>query len=106
MYKEVNMFAWMSQRITGIFLMFLIPWKIYSGYALTGQVPRIEGLLSSHIVATLDGLLIVTVIFHIAYGLRVMLIDAGIKQEKVLFNVATALSLLLSVYALYYIYWR
>ncbi len=53
--------------------MFLIPWKIYSGFALTGQVPRVQGLLSRHIVATLDGLLIITVIFHITYGLRIML---------------------------------
>ena len=100
------MFAWLSQRITGLVLMFLLPWKIYSGYALTGQVPRIQGLLSSHIVTTLDGLLVITVIFHIAYGLRVLLIDVGIKQEKLLFFLATLLGGLLSVISLYYIYWR
>ena len=100
------MIAWLSQRITGLFLLFLIPWKIYSGYALTGQVPRIQGLLSSHIVTTLDGLLVVTVIFHVFYGLRVMLIEVGIKQEKVLFYGATILGVLLSVISLYYIYWR
>ncbi|MBS4021340.1 MAG: hypothetical protein KGZ79_02805 [Dethiobacter sp.] len=100
------MVAWLSQRITGLVLLFLIPWKIYSGFALTGQVPRIQGLLSRHIVATLDGLLIVTVIFHITYGLRVMLVDLGIKQEKLLFYAATLAGGLLSLIYLYYIYWR
>lgn len=100
------MFAWLSQRITGLALLFLIPWKIYSGYAITGQVPRLPGLFSSHIIAALDILLLVTVIFHIFYGIRVILIDLGFKQEKQLFYITTSVSAFISIISLYFIYWR
>lgn len=100
------MVAWLSQRITGLVLLILIPWKIYSGYALAGRVPRIPGLLSRHVLTTLDGLILVAVIFHITYGLRVVLVDLGFKQEKLLFYAATLLGVFLSLISLYYIYWR
>jgi succinate dehydrogenase hydrophobic anchor subunit len=49
-----------------------------------------------HTNPLIDSLLIVSVIFHALYGLRTVIIDLGVRKEKLLFWVFTILGFVLS----------
>src|SRR5438552_10259320 len=73
--------AWLVQRVSAIGLFFLIPVKIYTGWAARGKVPDLPDFLGSakkvHFNATIDILLLLFFLLHGFYGLRVILIDLG-----------------------------
>ena len=92
----VGFIAWFIQRITAIMLLFLVPLKIYSGYALTGQLPGGALIQSLHISPFIDTLLLFAVIFHALYGLRVIAIDLGwVKDNRDVFSAFTIVGALL-----------
>ncbi|PSL46898.1 succinate dehydrogenase / fumarate reductase cytochrome b subunit [Salsuginibacillus halophilus] len=94
----VGYIAWLIQRITAVILLVLIPLKIYSGYALVGDLPGGQMITGLHVNVFLDSLLLFAVIFHALYGLRVILIDFGIvKDNRSVFTVLTILGSLLFV---------
>jgi succinate dehydrogenase hydrophobic anchor subunit len=49
-----------------------------------------------HTNPLIDSLLIVSVIFHAVYGLRTVIIDLGVRKEKLLFWIFTILGIVLS----------
>jgi succinate dehydrogenase hydrophobic anchor subunit len=49
-----------------------------------------------HTNPLIDSLLIVSVIFHALYGLRTVIIDLGVRKEKLLFWIFTILGVVLS----------
>ena len=100
----VGFIAWAVQRATALILFFLLPIKIYSGYAITGKLPGVGVISTLHLNAVLDALLIFALIFHALYGLRVILIDVGIvKDNRSVFTIFTALAAVLCAMSFYVI---
>jgi len=66
-------------------LLILVGLKILSGYALVGRINEVFWLSTLHENRILDLLLLFVFIFHALYGLRLFLIDLGMKQERLLF---------------------
>ena len=92
----VGYVAWLVQRITALILVFLLPLKIYSGYAATGKLPGGMALAQLHINSLIDSLLLFAVIFHALYGIRVILIDVGVvKDNRSIFTIFTLIGAIL-----------
>lgn len=76
--------AWLAQRISAICLFVLIPIKIYSGWAKTTDLPFPKSLVGSagkvHTNSAIDIALLFFFLIHAFYGLRVILMDAGILK--------------------------
>lgn len=90
--------AWAVQRLTSLLLLVLIPLKIYSGYASVGKLPGNSFIRLLHQNPVVDGLVLFAVIFHVGYGLRVILIELGMAaRAKLLFRVVTGVGLALFV---------
>ncbi|WP_018924897.1 hypothetical protein [Salsuginibacillus kocurii] len=100
----VGYIAWLIQRITAVMLVVLLPLKIYSGYAMVGDLPGGPFITALHVNAFVDSLLLFAVIFHSLYGIRVLLIDAGVvKDNRSIFTIFTILGSLLFVLSFYVI---
>ncbi|MBM7554464.1 hypothetical protein [Thalassobacillus pellis] len=78
----VGYIAWIVQRVTALILLFLLPLKIYSGYAMIGKLPGAGTISALHLNAIVDAFLIFALIFHALYGFRVILIDMGVVQDN------------------------
>src|SRR5699024_406546 len=78
----VGYIAWLVQRITALILLIALPLKIYSGYAMIGQLPGNSIISSLHINSFLDSILIFALVFHALYGFRVILIDIGVITDN------------------------
>jgi succinate dehydrogenase / fumarate reductase cytochrome b subunit len=99
--------AWLIQRFSAIGLFFLIPLKIYSGWAARDKVPYPEFMGSSrklHFDATIDIVLLLLFLLHAFYGLRVILIDVGVIREESYFWRTFVLSLMLFAGVVWYVY--
>ncbi len=79
------MFPYYFLRFSGPLLLILVGLKILSGYVLVGRIDGALWLSNLHENRTLDLLLLFVFIFHSLYGLRLFLIDLGMKQERLLF---------------------
>lgn len=101
-----GMIAWLVQRITAIVLLVLVPLKIYTGWVVVGKVSGSVGWAAAfHGSMIVDSLMLLAVIFHIAYGIRIILIDFGwVRQGDMLFKVFTVLSILLFLLAAYFVF--
>jgi succinate dehydrogenase hydrophobic anchor subunit len=100
--------AWLTQRISALCLFFLIPIKIYSGWAARGKVPDLPEFLGSakkiHFNATIDVLLLLFFLLHGFYGLRVILIDIGLLREDKFFWRTLVLALAIFAIAVWFVY--
>ena len=86
------MFVWIFHRISGLMLILLVGLQIASGYCQAGTsegVVRAVAELHDH--AVLNCLTVFLFIFHSLYGLRTILMDAGVRHEKALFWGSTLL---------------
>ena len=95
---------WLFHRISGLILIALVGLKIYSGYSDVGRAPKPDFMIGLHMKPWLDVPLIFFLCFHVAYGLRLMLIDLGVTRDRLLFWLFTVLALIgfsASYYALY-----
>ena len=85
------MVAWLFHRISGIALIFLVAFKVYTGLGMARAVPAagldVKGLHAQTPVA--DKLLLFFFVFHVAYGIRLILIDLGLTWDRLLFWGAT-----------------
>ncbi len=81
------MFVWVFHRISGLILILLMGFKIYSGFGVTGALGEdvIPYWTDLHSTLVVDLVAILLFIYHSMYGLRTCLIDLGIKKEKELF---------------------
>jgi succinate dehydrogenase hydrophobic anchor subunit len=100
--------AWLTQRISAIFLFLLIPIKIYTGWAARGKVPELPTFLGSgkkvHLTSSIDILLLLFFLLHGFYGLRVILIDVGVVREDKFFWRTLALALGIFAFAVWFVY--
>jgi succinate dehydrogenase hydrophobic anchor subunit len=99
--------AWLVQRISAIGLFFLIPLKIYTGWAARDKVPFPEFMGSSrklHFDATIDIVVLLLFLLHAFYGLRVILIDVGVMREDTFFWRTLVVSLAIFSAVVWYVY--
>jgi succinate dehydrogenase/fumarate reductase cytochrome b subunit len=59
-----------------------------------------------HTNPLIDTLLIISVVFHAFYGLRTVIIDAGVRKEKLLFWIFTLLGVGVTTFLLIIYYTR
>jgi len=90
------MFVWLFHRITGLILIVTLSFKILTSFFLMTKNQKPDWALVLHTNPLIDSLLIVSVIFHALYGLRTVIIDLGVRKEKLLFWVFTILGFVLS----------
>jgi succinate dehydrogenase/fumarate reductase cytochrome b subunit len=91
-------FPYYFLRFSGPLLLILVGLKILSGYALVGKLGGGFWLSGLHENRGLDFLLLLGFIFHSLYGIRLFLIDFGMKQERLLFWAFTILGLAIFVF--------
>jgi succinate dehydrogenase / fumarate reductase cytochrome b subunit len=90
------MFVWIFHRITGILLVVLLSLKFLTSFFLMTKEQKPDWALVLHTNPLSDTLLIIAVVFHALYGLRTIIIDLGLRREKLLFWVFTILAFALS----------
>lgn len=101
--------AWLAQRFSAIGLFFLIPVKIYTGWAAKDKVPYPEFLGSSRTVHFSSGVDIALLLFflvHGLYGLRVILIDFGVIREDTFFWRTLVAAMAIFGVTVWYVYLR
>ncbi len=89
------MFIWVFHRISGLLLILLLGIKFLTSFFLMTKEQKPDWALVLHTNPFIDTLLIIFVVFHALYGLRTVVIDLGLRKEKLLFWVFTLLSLVL-----------
>jgi len=90
------MFVWLFHRITGLILIVTLSFKILTSFFLMTKNQKPDWALVLHTNPLIDSLLILSVIFHALYGLRTVIIDLGVRKEKLLFWIFTILGFVLS----------
>ena len=93
------MFVWIFHRISGVLLVFLLSFQLFTGFfqASNSNAELVKTLADLHKHTTLNCLLVFLVIFHAIYGVRTILMDLGMRRERLLFWACTVLGLVLSV---------
>jgi succinate dehydrogenase/fumarate reductase cytochrome b subunit len=94
------MFIWLFHRISGLVLILLFGLKLVTGLFMytKGQKPELALLL--HTQKVVDVMIIILFIFHSLYGLRTVLMDLGIRREKMMFWASTLVASSLSIIVL------
>jgi succinate dehydrogenase/fumarate reductase cytochrome b subunit len=91
--EKLLVFVWLFHRLSGLLLVVLLPIQvvtgIYQGGSANLETARTMADLHSHTL--LNGALAFLIIFHGLYGVRTVLLDLGLKREKLLFWICTAL---------------
>lgn len=83
------MFVWVFHRVSGLMLIVLFGLKFLTSFFLMTKEQKPDWALVLHTNPLTDTLLIIGVVFHALYGLRTVIIDCGVKKEKLLFWVFT-----------------
>ena len=91
------MFIWVFHRISGLLLIVLLSIKFVTSFFLMTKGQKPDWALVLHTNPFTDTFLIISIVFHAFYGLRTVIIDLGLKKEKLLFWIFTLLSLGMSV---------
>lgn len=91
------MFVWIFHRISGVLLVVLVTFQLVTGFfqASTANPEAAKAMADLHKQATLNCLMVFLFIFHALYGVRTILMDLGVKAEKLLFWACTVLGLAL-----------
>lgn len=97
------MFVWVFHRVSGLLLIILLSVKFTTSFFLMTKAQKPDWALTLHTNPFIDVLLILCVVSHAFYGLRTVIIDLGVRKEKLLFWIFTVLivvvnALLLIVY--------
>jgi len=81
------MFVWVFHRISGLILIVLMGFKIYSGFGTVGRLGEdmMPYWTQLHNNLGVDLVAVFLFIYHSLYGLRTCLVDLGVKKEKELF---------------------
>lgn len=90
------MFVWVFHRVSGLLLILLLGVKFLTSFFLMTKEQKPDWALVLHTNPFTDTLLIVLIVFHALYGLRTIIIDLGVRKEKLLFWVFTVLSIVFS----------
>ena len=93
------MFVWVAHRVTGLLLILVLAIQITSGFISGGE--NLEGwrgvYAKVHQNKAFNTAMLLLVIFHALYGLRTILVDMGLKRERLLFWLFNALGVALFV---------
>ncbi len=100
------MFIWIVHRFSGLLLIILLGVKFLSAFFLMTKNQKPDWALLLHTNPLTDTFLIVAGVYHALYGLRTIIIDIGVRKEKVLFWIFTSLGTLLSAGLLLIYYTR
>ena len=90
------MFIWVFHRVSGLLLILLLGVKFLTSFFLMTKAQKPDWALVLHTNPFTDSLLIILIVFHALYGLRTVIIDLGVRKEKLLFWIFTLLSIILS----------
>jgi succinate dehydrogenase/fumarate reductase cytochrome b subunit len=86
------MFVWVFHRITGILLIVLLAIKFGTSFFLMTKGQKPDWALILHTNPLTDTLLIISGVYHALYGLRTIILDLGLRKEKLLFWIFTILA--------------
>lgn len=100
------MFIWVFHRVSGLLLVGLLAVKFLTSFFLMTKGTKPDWALLLHANPLTDTFLIVAGVYHAVYGLRTVAIDLGLRREKALFWVSTALGTLLAAALLVIYYTR
>jgi succinate dehydrogenase/fumarate reductase cytochrome b subunit len=100
------MFIWVFHRVSGLVLIILLVLKFVTAFFLMTKGQKPDWALLLHTNPLTDTFLIVAGVYHAFYGLRTIVIDLGLRKEKLLFWVFTALGTLITVSLLVLYYTR
>ena len=100
------MFIWIFHRISGLLLILLLAVKFLTSFFLMTKAQKPDWALLLHTNPLTDSFLIVAGVYHALYGLRTVIIDLGLRKEKLLFWVFTVLGTFLSAALLVVYYTR
>ncbi len=93
---EKAMFIWVFHRVTGLLLIGLLGIKFFTAFFLMTKTQKPDWALLLHTNPLTDTLLIVAAVTHAFYGLRTIVIDLGVRKEKLLFWIFTSLGTLVT----------
>lgn len=87
------MFVWIFHRISGLLLIVLLAYQLSTGFwqAKGGEAESLKTVAALHRHAVLNCLLVFLVIFHGLYGLRTIVLDLGLRRERLLLWSCTVL---------------
>jgi len=90
-------FVWIFHRISGVLLIFLMVFQLATGFfqASFTDPALTKTMAELHKDRAVNCVLVFLFVFHGLYGVRTILIDAGLRREKLLFWVCTMLGLVL-----------
>ncbi len=100
------MFIWVFHRVSGLMLILLLGIKIITAFFLMTKGQKPDWALVLHTNSFVDTILIISVVYHALYGLRTVIIDLGLRKEKLLFWIFTLLGIVLSALLLIVYYAR
>lgn len=100
------MFIWVFHRVSGLMLILLLGIKILTAFFLMTKGQKPDWALVLHTNSFVDTILIISVVYHALYGLRTIIIDLGLRKEKLLFWIFTILGIVLSALLLIVYYSR
>jgi succinate dehydrogenase cytochrome b556 subunit len=100
------MFVWIFHRVTGVLLIGLLGLKFLTSFFLMTKGQKPDWALLLHTNPLTDSFLIVAGVYHAFYGLRTIVIDLGVRKEKPLFWIFTALGTAVAVALLVIYYTR
>jgi succinate dehydrogenase/fumarate reductase cytochrome b subunit len=83
----------MFHRMSGVLLVALLFAQLVTGFfqASASNAEPVQAIAGLHRHAVLSCLLVFFATFHALYGVRTILLDLGMRREKLLFWVATGL---------------
>jgi succinate dehydrogenase/fumarate reductase cytochrome b subunit len=87
-------------------LILLLGIKILTAFFLMTKGQKPDWALVLHTNSFVDTILIISVVYHALYGLRTIIIDLGLRKEKLLFWIFTILGIVLSALLLIIYYGR
>jgi succinate dehydrogenase hydrophobic anchor subunit len=87
-------------------LILLLGFKVLTAFFLMTKGQKPDWALVLHTNPFIDTLLIISVVYHALYGLRTIIIDLGLRKEKLLFWIFTGLGFVLSALLLIVYYTR
>jgi len=90
------MFIWVFHRISGLLLIILLAIKFLTSFFLMTKTQKPDWALLLHTNPLTDTLLIISGVYHAFYGLRTIIIDLGLRREKLLFRIFTVLATLVT----------
>ena len=81
------MFVWIFHRVSGFALIFIFAFQIFTGFfqVSSSNAELTKEIAGLHKHQYLNFIMVFLFIFHGLYGIRTILMDLGVKKEKLLF---------------------